>query len=205
MPEVEPLQVRASERRDQPAKQDLQAERQHDNHDDRLADHGAQRQALDQEAHEEQAHQPDEDRERHGKAQAHGEPGDQISAGHDERALGEVGHARCLVDQDQPQGAERVHQAGERAVDGKLAQEKPIHYSITPNASAGYRSQAPAWARDITAVTPLTLSLSPWERGRPNNGCGPGLPLPWERARVRGIPQFITPSANFSAHAPSRE
>ena len=27
-------------------------------------------------------------------------------------------------------------------------------------------------------VTPLTLSLSPWERGRPLNGCD-GTPSPW--------------------------
>ena len=126
------------------------------------------------------------------QAQPRGEPGDQISAGHDERALGEVGDAGGLVDEHEAQRAERIHQARKRAVDRKLAKLRPIHYAITPEFSLGW-SSAPNFAAalfprghlgaDFTPAcvanwdSPLTLSLSPWERGRCCNRRA-GVPSP---------------------------
>ena len=40
---------------------------------------------------------------------------------------------------------------------------------------------------NITKLAPLTLSLSPWERGRPNSGCEPDTLSHGERAGVRGV------------------
>ena len=47
----------------------------------------------------------------------------------------------------------------------------------------------------------LTLSLSPWERGRPPDE--QASPLPWGEGRVRGERRSLRLTANFSTYAPA--
>ena len=126
-----------------PRRKILKPEREHDDHDDGLADHAAQGQPLDEKAHQEERQKPDANRGRQGQAKAAGEPGDEIAAGHDERTLSKVRDAGSLVNQDDAERAKRVHQSDQRAIDRKLGEESPIHYAVSKDTIESARCSVP--------------------------------------------------------------
>ncbi len=114
---------RPAKARQQPAQQDLQAERQHQDHDDRLADHAAQHHALDPACRARTSGPwPAESPPRSACPRVCGEDQAGVGADHRERALRQVGVARGLVDQHDAQRHQRVHQADQRAVDRRARQ-----------------------------------------------------------------------------------
>jgi hypothetical protein len=102
------------------AQEDVQAQRHHQDHDDRPPGQAAQRHALDAHAHEEHGHHGQRDGQptSAGPLAAGGQH--HVGAQHHQRTLRQVGHRAGLVDQHDAHGHQRVHQPGHAAVDGQF-------------------------------------------------------------------------------------
>src|SRR5438045_1872772 len=136
-----------------------EAERNHDDGDDRLADHRPQDEPLHGEA--EQHREDDGESERPGERDVHvlhHRPED-VRAEEQELALGEVQDAARLVDDDEAQGDEGVDAPHHEAVDGELEEElhQPARSSRTARSDL-MRAVLPSWKRMVVSMAMWSTS-----------------------------------------------